>query len=228
MVFPWLAGMVGFICPCANSAHRRIIWSGMIASLVAQTIVALWWLFHPAHYTFHVVEEIRLFNYVIATDFVLSPTSVFLSYLVVWISFCAHIYSFSYQTQTRQKAYYLLCGAFTSAMIGFILCDNALLLIGCWEWAGSISYLLISFHHRDKEAVRGGAQAFIINKIGSLGLWLFVILMGLHFRSFSFSVWEQTLSLPAKVGATQLWQASCWALSLSLLRVLFMYGCHLP
>ncbi|MFM7807342.1 MAG: proton-conducting transporter membrane subunit, partial [Planctomycetota bacterium] len=59
---------------------------------------------------------------------------------------------------------------FLLAMSALVMADNLVLLYFGWEGVGLASYLLIGFYYRKPSAVAAAKKAFIMNRIGDLGL----------------------------------------------------------
>ncbi|MFO0856046.1 MAG: NADH-quinone oxidoreductase subunit L [Phycisphaerales bacterium] len=59
---------------------------------------------------------------------------------------------------------------FVFSMLNLVMADNLLLLFLGWEGVGLCSYLLIGYFYKKPEAVAAAKKAFIMNRIGDLGL----------------------------------------------------------
>ena len=71
---------------------------------------------------------------------------------------------------------------FTSLMIILVMSNNFLTLFFGWEGAGLLSYLLIGFFYTKQEANISAFRAFIVNRIGDMGL-----LIGIFYIILSFN-----------------------------------------
>lgn len=76
---------------------------------------------------------------------------------------------------------------FVFSMASLVMADNLLLLFLGWEGVGLCSYLLIGYFYKKPEAVAAAKKAFIMNRIGDLGLLMaigatFVVFGTLEFR----------------------------------------------
>lgn len=93
--------------------------------------------------------------------------------LVTFISLLVQVFSISYMHGDKHYyRYFAYLGLFTAAMISIILSDNLLLLFMGWELVGFASYLLIGFWFEKKAAARASLKAFLINRLGDVGLLL--------------------------------------------------------
>ena len=75
---------------------------------------------------------------------------------------------------------------FTFFMLMLVTADNFIQLFLGWEGVGLCSFLLISFWFSRIQAVKSALKAFVINRIGDLGLILAIILIFLVVKSVDF------------------------------------------
>lgn len=109
-----------------------------------------------------------------------------LSLLVLLLSFLVHIYTISYKKeQYGNQKYYALLGGFTAAMVGLCLADNVWMILVCWEWIGVSAYFLVGFYTTKKKNNVAALYGFLVNKLGSLGLWGGLIMLSMAGGSFS-------------------------------------------
>jgi NADH-quinone oxidoreductase subunit L len=117
-------------------------------------------------------------------------TAVMLTF-ILGVGTFIHLYAVGYMADdrgfTRFFAYFNL---FIFFMVALVLADNAILTFLGWEGVGLCSYLLIGFWHKDPENVGAAKKAFVVNRIGDLGLlvglFALAILMYQSTGSFSF------------------------------------------
>ena len=62
-----------------------------------------------------------------------------------------------------------------------VLADNFLLLYACWEGVGLCSYLLIGFWFAKPSAAAAARKAFLVTRIGDIGLFLGILLLWIDF-----------------------------------------------
>ena len=72
-------------------------------------------------------------------------------------------------------------------MLTLVLADNFLLLYVAWELVGIGSYLLIGFWHERPAAREAAKKAFIVTRIGDVGLLVGILLIWREVGSFSMS-----------------------------------------
>jgi NADH-quinone oxidoreductase subunit L len=76
---------------------------------------------------------------------------------------------------------------FVFSMACLVMGDNLLLLYLGWEGVGLCSYLLIGYFYQKPSAVAAAKKAFIVNRIGDLGLALGVMLTFVHFGTVEYA-----------------------------------------
>lgn len=75
---------------------------------------------------------------------------------------------------------------FVFSMTCLVMGDNLLLLFLGWEGVGLCSYLLIGYYYKKPAAVEAAKKAFILNRIGDLGLLMGIGLTFVHFGSIEY------------------------------------------
>lgn len=107
--------------------------------------------------------------------------------VVTLISFLVHIYSIEYMRgDSRFSRYYAYLGVFTFSMLGIVLTNNLLMMYMFWELVGLSSYLLIGFWYEKKSASNAGKKAFIVNRIGDIGMYVGIIIIFITYHTFTF------------------------------------------
>ncbi len=76
---------------------------------------------------------------------------------------------------------------FVFSMACLVMGKNLLMLYLGWEGVGLCSYLLIGYFYKKPAAVAAAKKAFIVNRIGDLGLALGVFLTFVHFGSIEYA-----------------------------------------
>ncbi len=115
--------------------------------------------------------------------------------LVTFISLLVQIFSVAYMHGDRHyNRYFAYLGLFTAAMISIILADNLLLLFMGWELVGFASYLLIGFWFEKKAAAKASLKAFLINRLGDVGLLLGLFGLYALFHTFDLTDLNQSFS----------------------------------
>ena len=111
------------------------------------------------------------------------------------VSALVHIYSIGYMSHDPHKPRFMsYLSLFTFAMLSLITADNFLQLFFGWEGVGLASYLLIGFWFKKESANNASMKAFIVNRVGDLGL---VIAMFLIFKTFGTLTFSEVFSQAA-------------------------------
>ena len=87
---------------------------------------------------------------------------------------------------------------FLLAMSALVMADNLVLLYFGWEGVGLASYLLIGFYYRKPSAVAAAKKAFIMNRIGDLGLAVGIWLIWVNYGSVEFGTLFQAFDDAAR------------------------------
>jgi len=105
------------------------------------------------------------------------------------ISFLVHIFSIEYMNgDKRYTRYFSYLGLFTFSMLGIVLTHNLLMMYIFWELVGISSYLLIGFWFEKKSASDAAKKAFIVNRIGDIGMFAGIMILFTHYKTFTFDV----------------------------------------
>ncbi len=108
-------------------------------------------------------------------------------FVVTLISFLVHIYSIGYMHgDKRFTRYYAYLGIFSFSMLGIVITHNLLLMYICWELVGLSSYLLIGFWYEKKSAADAGKKAFLVNRIGDIGMFIGILILFTNYHTFTF------------------------------------------
>lgn len=104
--------------------------------------------------------------------------NVFMLVIVTFISTLVNLYSKAYlQDDERQTVYYAYIALFSSSMLGLVLSPNLMQLYIFWELVGVSSFLLIGFWYERKTAAIAAKKAFIMTRIGDVGLFIAIWLL---------------------------------------------------
>ena len=118
----------------------------------------------------------------------IDPLTLAMLGLVTFVALMVQVYSLGYMKgDPRLGWYYAVHAMFAGSMLTLILADNFLLLYVAWELVGICSYLLIGFWHERPAAKEAAKKAFIVTRIGDVGLMLGILLLWREVGSFSMS-----------------------------------------
>jgi NADH-quinone oxidoreductase subunit L len=107
--------------------------------------------------------------------------------LITGVGSLIHLYSIGYMAHDeRRRRFFGYLNLFLAAMLLLVLADNYLLLYVGWEGVGLASYLLIGFWQHKPSAATAAKKAFLVNRVGDMGLSIAIMLMFTTFGTFAF------------------------------------------
>jgi NADH-quinone oxidoreductase subunit L len=166
-------------------------------------------------------ETVRLFEWFsvghITVDFTLliDPLSILFVLLITGVGSLIHIYSIGYmEHDERRRRFFGYLNLFIASMLLLVLAADYLLVFVGWEGVGLASYLLIGFWQYKTSAAVAAKKAFVVNRVGDIGLSLAVMSMWALFGSSAFGT--------VNAGAEHL--SNTWATLLGLMLLLAACG----
>ena len=86
----------------------------------------------------------------------------------------------------QRRRFFGFLNLFVASMLLLVLADNYLVLFVGWEGVGLASYLLIGFWQHKPTAATAAKKAFVVNRVGDLGMSLAIMVMLATFGSSAF------------------------------------------
>ncbi|HEU4567429.1 MAG TPA: NADH-quinone oxidoreductase subunit L [Marmoricola sp.] len=128
-------------------------------------------------------------NYHVEMNLVYDQLSALFVLLITGVGGIIHLYSVGYmEHDERRRRFFAYLNLFIAAMLTLVLAGDYILLFLGWEGVGLASYLLIGFWQARHSAARAATKAFVVNRVGDIGLSLGVGLIFTTFGSTSFDV----------------------------------------
>ncbi len=119
-------------------------------------------------------------TYTLTVGLSLDPLSYLLALLVAGVGFLVGVYAVGYMADEQGKPrFYSTLSFFIGAMLTLVLSNSLVLLFAAWESVGLASYLLIGFWYTQTDAKEAARKAFLMTRLGDLGLllgWLLLLL----------------------------------------------------
>jgi NADH-quinone oxidoreductase subunit L len=107
--------------------------------------------------------------------------------LITGVGSLIHIYSIGYMAEDpERRRFFAYLNLFLSAMLLLVLADNYLGLYVGWEGVGLASYLLIGFWSYKPSAATAAKKAFVVNRVGDIGLAVALMVMFAYIGNISF------------------------------------------
>jgi len=145
----------------------------------------------------------------IRMGFAVDQLTAMMLIVVSLVAMVVQIYSIGYMHgDARYPRFFGYLSLFSAAMLGLVVADNLLLFFVCWELVGLTSYLLIGFWFERPSAMRAAKKAFIVTRIGDVGLFLGLMLLFWYAGSVDlkaiFSSIPTMLGLTVSLGSLQI------------------------
>jgi NADH-quinone oxidoreductase subunit L len=185
-----VAPVLGCVAPVAAFVVAAVLFVAMVGRAPEERAVSV-----PLYDFFSVGD------YSVAVGLLLDQLSMAFVLLITGVGSLIHIYSIGYMAhdENRQR-FFGYMNLFVAAMLLLVLADDYLILYIGWEGVGLASYLLIGFwQHKDSAAV-AAKKAFVVNRVGDLGMSLAVMSMVVVFGTTAFAA-----VFPAAADASKDW-----------------------
>ena len=116
-------------------------------------------------------EWIHVGNFNVDAGLLLDQLSICFVLLITGVGTLIHIYSISYMSHDHdRRRFFAYLNLFIAAMLLLVLGDSYLNLYVGWEGVGLASYLLIGFWNHKPAYATASKKAFVMNRIGDMGL----------------------------------------------------------
>jgi NADH-quinone oxidoreductase subunit L len=139
-------------------------------------------------YDDHLFSWVPVAGFRANANFLIDQLSICFVLLITGVGSLIHIYSIGYmEHDPDRRRFFAYLNLFIASMLLLVLSDNYLGLYAGWEGVGVASYLLIGFWSYKPSAATAAKKAFIVNRVGDLGLSIAIMLMFATFGNFNFS-----------------------------------------
>jgi NADH-quinone oxidoreductase subunit L len=134
---------------------------------------------HGAHPTVvKAFDWITAGSFDIDISFLVDPLSAIYLLFITGVGFLIHLYSIGYMHEDEGfNRFIAYLNLFVFFMLILILGDSYLTMFVGWEGVGVCSFMLIGFWYKDMKNNDAAKKAFIVNRIGDLGLILGMCLL---------------------------------------------------
>ncbi|MFZ4857300.1 MAG: NADH-quinone oxidoreductase subunit L [Desulfuromonadaceae bacterium] len=179
ILLPLLGGIVNALLGGRLLSRRAsefiacaVIWGSFAATLAAAISYRT-----PA--TVEIVSWLSDFDFKAPLTLYLDPLSLSLCLMITFVCGLIHLYAVGYMKEDPSYVrFFALLNLFVAAMLLLVLAENLPILYLGWEGVGFCSYALIGFWDTDPKNATAGRKAFIVTRIGDIGLgiaivWLF-------------------------------------------------------
>jgi NADH-quinone oxidoreductase subunit L len=137
---------------------------------------------------YHMFSWIPVGSFKIDVGLLIDPLSMVFVLLITGVGSLIHIYAAGYMSHDRdRRRFFAYFNLFMAAMLLLVLANNYLVLYVGWEGVGLASFLLIGWYSDRPTAVTAARKAFIVNRVGDVGLSIAIMIMFAYFGTTSFA-----------------------------------------
>ena len=156
-----------------QKAAQGLILLGSIASLFGAVNLLLQGPVEPLRFLWFKSGTIQL-----QFGFILDGPSLMFGVVVSLITACIMIYSTGYMSHDPDKTrYFAMLSFFAWAMLSFVYAVDLLQTFIFWELVGLASFFLIGFWYEKPEAAGAARKAFLMTRVGDVGLFIGILLI---------------------------------------------------
>jgi NADH-quinone oxidoreductase subunit L len=188
--------LLGFLFVAFNTKRFTEGFTAVVAcgSVLASFIASLSLFIHLVSTDGQRSIDVTLFTWISAGDFTTSisflidPLSSLMLLIITGVGFLIHVYSIGYMHDDPGfNRFFSYLNLFVFFMLLLVMGDNYLVMFIGWEGVGLCSYLLIGFWFKNQAYNDAANKAFIMNRIGDLGMLLGIILIFINFGSIQYA-----------------------------------------
>ncbi len=175
-----MAPLVAFATVLIGFRSKHTVASSivLISGLVTLVGAALLLFNGPVDGTVFSARWFVIGDHVIEFGVLLDGRTRMMGAVVALITFCIQIYSLSYMSHDPGRGrFFAFLALFEWSMLLFVFASNLLQMFIFWELVGLASFLLIGFWYEKPSAVAAAKKAFIMTRIGDIGLFIGLILL---------------------------------------------------
>ena len=155
---------------------------------------------NPNGFQISLFDWIQISNFKVDFGFLLDQLSILWLLFVTGIGSLIHLYSISYMhDDENMHKFFAYLNLFVFFMITLVVGSNLLVMFIGWEGVGLCSYLLIGFWYKNQDYNDAAKKAFIMNRIGDLGLLIGIFILGHLFSTLDYATLKTAIA-----GATNL------------------------
>jgi NADH-quinone oxidoreductase subunit L len=142
------------------------------------------------------IDWLQVGDIVIRMGYEVNQLNAMMLVIVTLVSLLVQIYSKGYMHgDERFPVFYQYLALFTFSMLGLVISPNLLQVYIFWELVGVCSFLLVGYYFYKPEAKAAAKKAFIVTRIGDLGLFIGICLLFWWTGSFEYSEIFNTIAL---------------------------------
>ncbi len=191
LALPLIGGVINGIF--GKNLPKQIVGSLATIAMFASFGIALL-VFSQLHEakTINLFTVLHLENITLNARLLVDNLSIWMVLIITGVGSLIHLFSMGYMSHDEgYYKFFTYLNLFVFAMLILVLGSNYFMLFFGWEGVGICSYLLIGFHYSDAEKgmLNGLAarKAFIMNRIGDLGMLIGLFLLLAQFGTLEYT-----------------------------------------
>jgi NADH-quinone oxidoreductase subunit L len=135
-----------------------------------------------------VLDWIHVGSFQVDISFIVDPLSSLYILFITGVGSLIHLYSIGYMHEDEGFHRFMsYLNLFVFFMLLLVLGDNLLMLFVGWEGVGVCSFMLIGFWYKDHANNDAAKKAFVINRVGDLGLLLAMTIIFIQCGSLNYN-----------------------------------------
>jgi NADH-quinone oxidoreductase subunit L len=186
--------LLGFLSIALNvrrlghSTASYIACASVLSSFILSLIIFFQIKENSNSIAFSLFEWISAGSFSASMSFLVDPLSVLMMLIITGVGFLIHVYSIGYMhDDIAYNRFFSYLNLFVFFMLLLVMGSNYLVMFVGWEGVGLCSFLLIGFWFKNPAYNRAANKAFIMNRIGDLGMLLGIILIFLQFGTIEYA-----------------------------------------
>jgi NADH-quinone oxidoreductase subunit L len=164
------------ILPLRNSRRATAATFAIVGQIAALTMSIFAFVSTLSEPGFREVHNFTWFTFgeqALRLGWVLDPLAASMLVMITFVGLCIFVFSIGYMAEDKNfPRFFAYLSFFSGAMLGVVIANSLLLLFVFWELVGLASYLLIGFWIERPSAAAAAKKAFIVTRIGDMGLFL--------------------------------------------------------
>ena len=177
------AGALGTIAVFASFVVSCLLFQHVLAADEAHKLATVYlaqWMFVP-------LDHNGIHSFTVNFEMLVDPLSVLMMLIITGVGGLIHLYSTAYMAADKgYQRFFTYLNLFIFFMLLLVTANNLLMLFIGWEGVGLCSYLLIGFFYEKKSAGDAAKKAFIVNRIGDVGVLIGMFFLFHYFGTLDF------------------------------------------
>ena len=177
------AGSLATIAVFASFVVACLLFKHVLAADDAHKLATVYltqWMFVP-------IDHNGIHSFTVNFEMLIDPLSVLMMLIITGVGGLIHLYSTAYMAADKgYQRFFTYLNLFIFFMLLLVTANNLLMLFIGWEGVGLCSYLLIGFFYEKKSAGDAAKKAFIVNRIGDVGVLIGMFFLFHYFGTLDF------------------------------------------